>query len=133
MTLLTFIILNIMFINESITWTILSAILSLIVYIIGFSGMFISKKIIKIGDNIKNKLLKILYYIFLPIVLLLICFIIYNFSFFVLENILRLNDCTLSLGEGLLVLFGIILICMFILIPYIETIIVLMLKRFIKE
>ena len=133
MTLLTFIILNIMFINESITWTILSTILSLIVYIIGFSGMFISKKIIKIGDNIKNKLLKILYYIFLPIVLLLICFIIYNFSFFVLENILRLNDCTLSLGEGLLVLFGIILICMFILIPYIETIIVLMLKRFIKE
>ena len=69
---LTFVIFNIMFINEDKSWLILPFVFALITFGFSFPSTIFSKKIIKLGDNIKNKALKILFYMFLPIVLLLL-------------------------------------------------------------
>jgi len=131
--ILTFLIFNIMFINEDKSWLILPPIFSLIAFILSFPSSIVSKKFIKIGDNIKNKILKILFYIFLPIVLLLISvgigIIVAMFFEYILPGI---NDLGNALGQALSILFLIFIIIIAVILPYIQTIIVLILKKFKK-
>ena len=76
---ITLIVFNIMFINEDSSWKIITPIFAFIAYIACFPGAVVCKFLLKIGDNISNIFLKILYYVIIPIILLLFVFI-YNYS-----------------------------------------------------
>ncbi len=134
LTLLTFIIFRIMIINEDSSWLILSFVFSLIVFIVSFPSTFISKIFVKIGDRLDKRILKILYYvIILPALIIFlfsgICCII---SFFY-ERYPTSNDFEAILGQGLVFLFLAILFFICIIIPYIQTLLVLFLRRFVKD
>jgi hypothetical protein len=134
LSVITFIIFNIMFINEDISWKIIPLILAVIVFLISYPSTKISQFLIKTGDLIENKLLKILYYaIGLPISLLFLCFVIYLFLIIIFEYIPTSNEFGVALGQALLCLFFEILGIICIIIPYVQTLIVLILKRFIKK
>ena len=75
--ILTLIVFNIMFINEDFSWKIITPIFAFIAYIACFPGAVVCKFLLKIGDNISNIFLKILYYVIIPIILLLFCLFIY--------------------------------------------------------
>lgn len=126
---LTFVIFNIMFINEDKSWLILPFVFALITFGFSFPSTIFSKKIIKLGDNIKNKALKILFYMFLPIVLLLLSVEVATIIALIFQNFLPNK----SLGQGLLVLFLLSIIMIAIILPYIQTIIVLITRRIKKD
>lgn len=131
--ILTFLIFNIMFINEDKSWLILPPIFALIALGLSFPSTIVSKKFIKIGDNIKSKILRILFYIFLPIVLLLISAVIGAIVAMLFEYIFPEADTLGSaLGQALSVLFLIFIIIIAVILPYIQTIIVLILKKLKK-
>lgn len=68
LAVMTFIIFNIMFIHEDVSWKILPPIFAIIVFVISFLSSMISKLLINVGNKLKSKLIKILYYIIaLPI------------------------------------------------------------------
>ena len=134
LAILAFLIFNIMFINEDITWKSLSFIFSLITFIMSFPSSIISKKIINLGNNIKNNMIKILFYIIiLPIIIFILSILIYLFNILIFDIFPISNDFSTELGQGLLILFLITVEIICIIVPYIQTLIVLILKQMIKN
>lgn len=134
LAILAFLIFNIMFINEDITWKSLSFIFSLITFIMSFPSSIISKKIINLGNNIKNNMIKILFYIIiLPIIIFILSILIYLFNILIFDIFPISNDFATELGQGLLILFLITVEIICIIVPYIQTLIVLILKQMIKK
>lgn len=134
LAILAFLIFNIMFINEDISWKFLSFIFSLITFIMSFPSSIISKKIINLGNNIKNNMIKILFYIIvLPIIIFILSILIYLFNILIFDIFPISNDFATELGQGLLILFLITVEIICIIVPYIQTLIVLILKQMIKK
>lgn len=133
LSILTFIIFNIMIINEDSSWNIIPLLFSVIVFLLSFPSSLISKKIIEIGNKINNKNLKIMYYVFLPIVLIVISLIIIGLVTIISEQIPIPDDFASSLGQALIILFIMVSIFIGIILPYVQTIITLILSKFIKE
>ena len=134
LAILAFLIFNIMFINEDISWKFLSFIFSLITFIMSFPSSIISKKIINLGNNIKNNMIKILFYIIvLPIIIFILSILIYLFNILIFDIFPISNDFSTELGQGLLILFLITVEIICIIVPYIQTLIVLILKQMIKN
>lgn len=134
LTIMTLIIFNIMFINEDIDWKILSIIFALITFGVSFPSTIISKKIINIENKIESKMLKILYYVIvLPIIICVFFVVIALFFKFIYSNIPTPSDFGAQLGQALLGLFFITIGIICIVVPYIQTLIVLILKKYIKS
>ncbi len=103
-------------------------IISLVVFFVSFPSSKICKTFIKKGDKIESKLLKTLYYIFaLPVIFLLLLLI----TIFLLTYIFK--DMELSLGTGILIVFTGIGIFTCILVPYFQTLIILVLRYFMQN
>jgi len=100
-----------------------------ITYLISFLTSIISKKIFFIGNKINNAFFKIVYYIGILIVGCLSL----SLNHFVFEIILCENDFSVLLFNDVcrLLIDGAILIG--IILPYFQTLIVLILKRFIND
>ena len=133
LTIMTFIIFSIMIINEDSSWNIVPVIFSLIVFGFSFLSSKIARKIIDIGNKINNKILRFLYYIVLPIVLLgislLICVGLSNWG----EKAITSDDFSTALGQAIMVLFAMTVIAIAIVLPYIQAIIILILNKIVKE
>ena len=134
LVVVTFIIFNIMIINEDASWRIVPPIFTVIVLVLSFPSSVISRWLINIGNKLKNILLKILYYVIaLPIISFLLFYGICAIIFFISGSIPTSNEMSAALGQGLTFLFWITVgfICVFL--PYIQTLIVLILNRFVKN
>ncbi len=133
-TILTFLIFSIMLINEDSSFSIVPIIFSIIVFCISFPSTMLSKKMIDIGNKIDNKTLKIMYYVIvLPILIFIIFIAIYLIINNIIDTIPNPNEIGASLGQALLTLFVIAVVTTYIVVPYIQTIIVLILANFIKK
>lgn len=130
---ITLIVFNIMFINEDFSWKIITPIFAFIAYIACFPGAVVCKFLLKIGDNISNIFLKILYYVIIPIILLLFCLLIYWIGFLIFDVFPTPNELGPALGQAVMFSFIIIVICMFIVIPYIQALIILVLRKIIES
>ena len=134
LTLLTFIIFNIMIINEDSSWLILPFIFSLVVFFVSFPSAFISKVLIKIGDRFDKRILKTLYYvIILPALIIFLFSLICCIIGFLYERYPSPDGFASILGQGLVFLFLVVVCFVCIIIPYIQTLLVLFLRRFVKE
>lgn len=134
LAVMTFLILCIMLINEDQSWSIVPVLFALITFAISFPSTLISILFIKLGDKLGNKPLKILYYfIALPIVVLLLIFGIYALAMFIDDRLPSPEDFGAALSQALMVVFFMAVGIVCVVIPYIQTLIVLILKRFLKE
>lgn len=95
-------------------------------------GTRVSIRIIKTGDRIKNKLVKVLYYIGLPIALICLTGLVWAVMAVVNGNLANTDDIGTSFGQSYLLAIVAIAVCIFAIIPYIQTIIVLVLRKFKK-
>ncbi len=127
-TLMVFIVLNVWFLFENDPHWVIALIISIVVFFINFPSSKICKFIINKGDKITNKILKALYYVFaLPIIFLILLLIVLLLLTFIFE------DMELSLGTGILIVFTGIGIFTCVLVPYFQTLIILILRRFIRN
>lgn len=134
LTLLTFIVFYIMFINEDSSWVILPFIFSLVVFLVSFPSTFISKIFIKMGDRFDKRILQILYYvIILPALIIFLFSGICCIIGFLYERYPSPDSFSTILGQGLVFLFLVVLCFVCIIIPYIQTLLVLFLKKIVKE
>ena len=133
LAIITFVLFSIMIINEDSSWNIVPIIFSLIVFGFSFPSTIFAKKIITIGDKIENAFLKIAYYIVLPIILSAICLALYMGMLYIYDTFITTsNDFGTALGQALLLLFIMTIVVIAIILPYIQAIIVNILKRIIK-
>ena len=133
LAIITFILFSIMIINEDSSWNIVPIIFSLIVFGLSFPSTIFAKKIIEIGNKIENTFLKILYYIILPIALLVICLAFYMGILYIYDIFITTpNEMGSTLGQALLILFISAVVVIMVILPYIQAIIINILKRTIK-
>jgi hypothetical protein len=126
-TLLAFIILNAWFLWENDPQWILSIIISCAVFIVSFPSSKICLTLINKGDNIKNTFYKVAYYgLALPIIFF-VTIILVAILCSVLVSLIP--EETLTLGLALLIAFAGIGIFTCILVPYFQTLIILLLKK----
>lgn len=135
LTLITFIIFCILFREEDISFIRITISMTALAFVISFPGALLSKKLIKIGNNIKNKTLKVLYYlVFLPslaiIIFLGLYAIIYTIYLNFPENSNSLQD---SLSKAFFVIINMFASVILVAIPYFQTLIVLVLNYFNKK
>lgn len=131
LAIIAFIVFNIMFINEDVSWKILTIVFALIAFGISFPSSIVSKKIMNSGDKIKNKLAKILFYLVaLPIIIFGFFLLIYIFVTSIVDTIpTTTGEFSAELGQGLLALFFVVIGTIGIVVPYIQTLIILILKQ----
>ena len=103
-------------------------------WLICFIGTGVSRKMIQIGDKISNKFLRVLYYIMLlPLVL-----IIWLGIWAVIEAIVDANDqphqeMAEALSEAFMALFWGAVFMIFVLVPYVQSLLVLILRKVLKK
>lgn len=98
-----------------------------------FLGTPVSRKMIQTGDEIPNILLRILYYLGLLVGSLAIAALVGVGCVTFFGNVLPLSDGMEGIGQALLiVLFGSALF-VFLIVPYLQTIIVLLLRKIFPQ
>lgn len=128
LALLTFIIFNIILFYEDDS-LVFSALFALIAYGVSFPSSIITKKIINIGNKIENKILSILYYIIiLPIIVIVLVILTYVIITSIFDN-----SASLSLSKALFGLFLITVGAICIIVPFAQSLVILILRKFIKE
>ena len=134
LAVITVVIFNIMFINEDESWRIIPFIFAAIVFGLSYPSSVISRKLINIGNKIESKLLKILYYVIaLPIIAFLIFYGIFIIWLSIFASVPTSNEMGAALGQGFMFLFLLAVVFIGIILPYVQTIIVLILNQFIKN
>lgn len=130
-TLTVFIILNAWFLFENDPQWIFSIIVSIVVFFISFPSSKVCRFLINKGDKIQNKIFRILFYVFLlPIIFIILIFIVMLLCALIVE--LFLPTDSISLGTAVLIAFTGIGIFTCVLVPYYQTIIILILKYFLS-
>jgi len=130
-TLLVFIVLNSWFLYDNDPQWILSIIISGVVFLFNAPSSKICEFLINKGDKIENKVLKVLYYILaLPIAFLLLLFIVALICTLFVALFERAG--LLNLGWAVLIAFTGIGIFTYILVPYFQILIILILRRFLN-
>ena len=98
-----------------------------------FLGTPVSRKMIQTGDRISHVLLRILYYLGLLVGSLAMAALVGVGCVTVLGNVLPLSDGMEGIGQALLiVLFGSALF-VFLIVPYLQTILVLLLRKIFPQ
>ncbi len=121
----------IIFHNEDISVRLFAtALFTVVALITSFLGTRVSIRIIKTGDRIKNKLVKVLYYIGLPIALICLTGLVWVVMAMVNGKLANTDDIGTSFGQSYILVIVAIAVCIFVIVPYIQTIIVLVLRKF---
>lgn len=123
----------IVFHNEDISVRLFAtALFTVVALITSFLGTRVSIRIIKTGDRIKNKLVKVLYYIGLPIALICLTWFVWVIMAVVNVKLTNTDDIGTSIGQSYILAIVAIAVCIFVIVSYIQTIIVLVLRKFKK-
>ena len=130
-TLTVFIILNAWFLFENDPQWIFSIIVSAVVFFISIPTSKVCKFLINKGDKIKNKILRILFYaLVLPIIFIILIFIVMLFCALVVEVFFPTDS--ISLGTAVLIAFTGVGILTCVLVPYYQTINILIIRYFLS-
>lgn len=130
-SLTVFIILNAWFIFENDPQWVFSIIVSAVVFFLSFPSSIVCKLLINKGDKIKNKILRILFYtLVLPIIFIIFIFIVMLLCALIVELFLPTDSN--SFGTSVLIAFTGIGILTCVLVPYYQTIIILILRYFLN-
>ena len=130
-TLLVFLIL---FINEDASFMKLALIFVSISFLASFPSTIVSTKILKIGNKIKNKILKILYYLLLlPMLAIALSIITYIIIIHIYDLLPKAKDFSTNLGRAIAAISVSIIGAILILVPYVQSILVLIIKKVLKK
>lgn len=132
--ILTMMISFIMCINEDISVKIVAmGLFTSAAFLASFLGTGVSRKMIQVGDKITSLLLRILYYIALLIALLAVAYILMLIFDSITEIVPYSNELGIAAGQAMLtVLIGASFL-VFVIIPYFQTLIVLVLRKLVTK
>jgi len=131
---LTFIISFIVLMNEDMrTRALATVIFTGVSLLAGFIATPISKRIIAYGNGISKKGRRIFFYaVLFPIAVILVC-ALWTLIYFLMDNAADSQNFAATLGQAVLEVFVLASAAFFILIPYIQTLIVLLLGKLMKD
>lgn len=121
-------------INEHITLKLTATVLfGVAAMVTSFLATPISKRIISTGDSIANKYLRVLYYILLLPLILLIVYLLCMLILLIFSRPEHSAELAEALGKALITLFLFAVIFIAFIVPYVQTLIVLLLRKIMKD
>ncbi|MBQ6106251.1 MAG: hypothetical protein IJL03_09945 [Lachnospiraceae bacterium] len=99
------------------------------VLLVSLPGERISRRIIGIGDEIEKTSKKVLYYVLMMVLVLVLALL----AFLIISGELFPSGNTGTLSQGLLTLFLAAIAVVIILVPYVMTLVVLLLRKLMKK
>ena len=131
---LTIVITNIAFINEDISMKLAATVVFTIAALIScFVATPISRWALGIGDKISNRGLRAVYYIALLPLILLIVYLLCMLIMFISDHIEHSNEMGAALGHAILTVFLCVAVFVALIVPYVQTLIVLLLRGVLKD
>ena len=130
LTIITFLITIILGINKLDNVIVVSIIIALFTYSVSYSSTMISKKLVGVGDKLDNNLKRVIYYfVILPIIIAVVYGIVYT-----INKVFPIsNQFETSIAQTILFFISIELLLICIIVPYIQILIVLVIRKFIKK
>ena len=133
LVVLTLITVLIVFQNEHYTVKLVAGFLFCFAALLAsFPGPRVSRKMIQAGDRIPNILLRILYYIGLLVGSLAIAGLVGGNCITVLGNRPHSNELGIAAGQAMLIVLSGFALFVFLIVPYLQTIIVLLFRKILK-
>lgn len=132
MLILAVVVSLIMFINEDISFKLYGTFfIAIVTLVVSYLVTPISKKMIERGDKLEKKLWRILYYVLvLPILLVMLFLVAFVVITFLFNNKLQnTQDFGALLGVGIIMIFLFIASGIVLMVPYIQSLIVLFLRN----
>lgn len=131
---LTFLISFIVLMNEDMrTRTLAAIIFTGVSLLAGFIATPVSKRIIAYGSNISQKGRRIFFYaVLFPIAIVLVC-VLWTLIFFLMDHSADSQNFAGALGQAVLEVLVLVSAAFLILVPYIQTLIVLLLGKLMKD
>lgn len=132
MLILAVVVSLIMFINEDISFKLYGTFfIAIVTLVVSYMVTPISKKMIERGDKLEKKLWRILYYVLvLPILLVMLFLVAFVVITFLFNNKLQnTQDFGALLGVGIIMIFLFIASGIVLMVPYIQSLIVLFLRN----
>ena len=124
----------IVLINEDISFKIVGIVLfTLVAVLASFVGSGVSRKMIAFGDRISAAFLRVLYYFALLLIILLMAFLFWTLISSFSEVGAHSSELSVELGRAVLTVFLGSAIFILLLVPYIQSLIVLILRKVIKN
>lgn len=131
-TFIFFIILNILFINEDSSFFPIIIFLSLILFFVSLATRKISQKIINFAkERISHKIVKVLYYVFLPIIILILNIASYWIIRILINFMIGISD----LGVAVVIIFTMISfwVTLATFVPYVQALVMLLTDYILKK
>lgn len=115
--------------NEHITLMLGATVLiTVVALVMSFLATPVSKQMIGIGDRIMNKYLRVFYYFMLLPFILVVVYLLWRLIYYFFERMERSAEMGEALGKALLAVFlGVVVLIVFI-VPYVQSLIVLLLR-----
>ena len=134
LAIVTFIVFKIMFVNEDESWNEVAIVFSMIVFVFSFFSKKNSLKIMSKGNKLEGSKKFFYYFVDLPSIMFGIFIAIYIIVLIVFLIIIPSpNELSAALGQAVIGLFIVMLGTIWIILPYIQTLIVLVIRKFIKK
>lgn len=125
---------SIALINEHITLKIVATVsITAAAFVMSFLATPVRRQMISIGDSIMNKFFRIFYYIILLPLILLVVGLLWMLIYFCYDNTEHSAELGKALGEALMTIFLCGVIFIVFIVPYLQTLIVLMLRAILKD
>lgn len=120
--------------NEHITLIFGATVLiTVVALVMSFLTTPVSKQMIGIGDRIMNKYLRVFYYFMLLPFILVVVYLLWMLIYYSFDHMGQSAEMGEALGKALIAVFlGVVVFIMFI-VPYIQSLIVLLLRGFLNE
>lgn len=120
----------IMFINEDISVKIFGTIVfTLVAFLASVIGGRVSRKMIQTGDKLSGLLHKILYYFALLLLLIAVATLLYLIYDNVVDVIPYSSDLGIAAGQAILTVIIALAFLFFVITPYVQTLIVLFIRK----
>ncbi|MBE5892239.1 MAG: hypothetical protein E7286_02535 [Lachnospiraceae bacterium] len=120
--------------NEHITFQIgATVIIAIVALVVSFFATPMSKKMVSIGDSIICKSLRVFYYIILLPLILLVVYLFWILIQFFYDHMEHAAELGKALGDALLTVFLCAVTFIVFIIPYIQALLVLLVRRILRD
>ncbi|MCH5270341.1 MAG: hypothetical protein J1E83_06280 [Lachnospiraceae bacterium] len=110
------------------SYTISRIVICVLAWVMSFLATPVSKQMIGIGDRIMNKYLRVFYYFMLLPFILVVVYLLWILIYYFFDHMEQSGEMGEALGKALIAVFLGMVVFMMCIVPYIQSLIVLLLR-----
>lgn len=100
---------------------------------VSYPGSLVSRKMINFGDKLEHKIVKFIYYLVVWPVFLFMLFCVVGLMYYIYDMLPEQNDLASHLNSAFTFLILVAIVVLGMVVPYFQSLIVLLIRNFMKN